>query len=178
MIIEKQDKNNDLILPLFFERVFSDSEGAEEGKILKQLVCDLLQTTPNEDLIVFVAKEKEEIIGSIIFSKVTFGSFKNAFILSPVAIATSHQKQGIGQQLINEGKKYLKEQNVELLLTYGDPNYYAKVGFKAIKEEQIKAPYALSFPHGWLAQSLNNNALPIIKEKPQCVLALSHQHYW
>ena len=35
-----------------------------------------------------------------------------------------------GQQLINFGLAHLKEIGVELVFTYGDMNFYSKVGFK------------------------------------------------
>ena len=65
-------------------------------------------------------------------------------------MATGRQKKGIGQQLICFGIEQLKSKGIELLFTYGDPNYYSKVGFVSVTEEAIKAPLKLNFPHGWL----------------------------
>lgn len=64
-----------------------------------------------------------------------------AFILSPVAIATSEQGTGIGQQLINYGLDHLKSLKVSLVFTYGDPNYYSKTGFNHIADSIVKAPF-------------------------------------
>jgi len=63
----------------------------------------------------------------------TFESEVNAFLLGPVAIHTSYQGKGIGQKLINFGLNTLKENGVELAFTYGDPNFYSKVGFSLMK---------------------------------------------
>ncbi|WP_406611327.1 GNAT family N-acetyltransferase [Agarivorans sp. JK6] len=161
-----------------FEQVFADSEGAEEGQLIKALVAEMIETTPEQDLIGFVASTNEELVGCIFFSRMLLASDNVAFILSPVAIATKQQGQGVGQKLINYGVEQLRKLDVDLLITYGDPNFYGKVGFKQITEKQIKAPCKLSHPEGWLAQSLSNQEIPNIKGASQCVAALNKQKYW
>ncbi|WP_221073730.1 GNAT family N-acetyltransferase [Agarivorans aestuarii] len=161
-----------------FEQVFADSEGAEEGQLIKALVAEMIETTPEQDLIGFVASTNEEMAGCIFFSRMLLASNDVAFILSPVAIATKQQGQGVGQKLINYGVEQLRKLDVDLLITYGDPNFYGKVGFKQITEQQIKAPCKLSHPEGWLAQSLSNQEIPNIKGSSQCVAALNKQKYW
>ena len=101
-----------------------------------------------------------------------------AFILSPVAISTSVQGSGIGQQLINYGLNQLKSLSVNLVFTYGDPNYYSKTGFKQISESIMKAPFELSQPEGWLAQPLDSNPIKATQGATKCVEALSDQKYW
>jgi predicted N-acetyltransferase YhbS len=134
--------------------------------------------TDQKDLYGFVAIEHEKIIGCIFFSRLTIESGIRAFILSPVAVHTDHQGKGIGQQLINYGIKRLKDEGVELVMTYGDPNYYAKVGFDPVKEETIKAPMHLTYPEGWLGQSLISNSVDPIASQPTCVKALNKPEYW
>ena len=112
-----------------FTKVFSDSEGQSEGSLIGNLVDDLMTSTDAQDLYGFVAIENEQIIGSILFTRLTFQNEINAFLLSPVAIHTTYQGKGIGQKLINFGINHLKENGVKLVFTYGDPNYYSKVGF-------------------------------------------------
>jgi len=138
----------------------------------------LITETDKKDLYGFVAIEHEKIIGCIFFSRLTFESGIRAFILSPVAVHTDHQGQGIGQQLINYGIKRLKAEGVELVMTYGDINFYSKVGFNPVKEEIIKAPGQLTYPEGWLGQSLISNSVEPIIGQPSCVKALSKPEYW
>lgn len=161
-----------------FSRVFSDSEGEQEGKVIGQLVSDLIATTDSQDLQGYVAHAGDEITGCIFFSRLTLEDNSKAFILSPVAVSTSHQRQGIGQQLIAYGIEQLKQQGTELVMTYGDPNYYSKTGFEPVSEECIKAPQPLSFPHGWLAQSLTGEAIQPKAGVARCVPALNNQIYW
>lgn len=161
-----------------FTNVFTDSENRAEGELIGNLVSELQKTTKPEDIFCFVAKCDEKIIGGIFFTRLKFDVQINAFILSPVAIAAQHQKQGIGQKLITFGINHLKNNNVELLITYGDPNFYSKVGFENISEAVIKAPLKLTYPEGWLAQSLLSKNINPINGNSTCVEALNNQKYW
>ena len=140
-------------------KVFSDSEGQSEGLLIGNLVYDLMTGTDVQDLYGFVAVENEKIIGSIFFSRLTFDSEIYAFLLSPVAIDTNYQGKGIGQKLINFGIHHLKENGVGLVFTYGDSKFYSKVGFSLITEKSVKAPLTLTYPEGWLGQSLVGHRL-------------------
>ncbi|WP_019613392.1 GNAT family N-acetyltransferase [Psychromonas ossibalaenae] len=161
-----------------FTKTFSDSEGKSEGLVIGNLAYDLLTITDGDELYCFTAAEGEKIIGSIIFSKLTFESKANAFLLGPVAVHTSCQGKGIGQELINFGLNTLKENGVELAFTYGDPNYYSKVGFDLVAEKQVKAPLNLTYPEGWLAQSLTGDEIAPIAGNSYCVEAISKPEYW
>ena len=161
-----------------FTRVFSESDGQSEGLIIGNLVYDLLTGTAGNDLYCFVATEDEQIIGSIVFSRLTFENEINAFLLSPVAIHTSYQRVGIGQKLIGFGLNALKENSVELAFTYGDPGYYAKTGFRPITEKIVKAPLTLTQPEGWLGQSLDGDEVKPIAGNSQCVDAMNKPEIW
>ena len=113
-----------------FTDVFAASENKSEGDLIGRLVADLIATTKPEDLIGFIATSDDVVVGSIFFSRFIVPNGQIAFMLSPVAVATGVQSTGIGQQLINLGLEQLKALAVELAFTYGDPNYYSKMGFK------------------------------------------------
>ena len=178
MNLSEYSSNDSEEIEKLFTKVFSDSEGQSEGLLIGKLVYDLMNSTDPEDLYGFIAVENGQIIGSIFFSRLTFESEVSAFILSPVAIHTDYQGQGIGQKLINFGINYLKENQVSLVFTYGDPNFYQKVGFKPISEKVAKAPLKLKYPVGWLCQSLVGSEIEPIAGNSYCVAALNHQEYW
>lgn len=161
-----------------FTKVFSDSEGQSESLIIGNLVYDLMTNTDSQDLYGFVAIDDGEIIGSIFFSKLTLENNVSAFILSPVAVHTNFQRKGIAQKLINFGITHLKEYGVELVFTYGDPNYYSRVGFSLITEKTVKAPLKLTYPEGWLAQSLVSDKVEPVAGNSYCVEALNKAEYW
>lgn len=161
-----------------FTQTFSDSEGQSEGFIVGNIAYDLMTRTDAHDLYGFVATENEKIIGCIIFSRLTFENKVNAFLLSPVAIDTSYQGKGIGQKLIDFGLNTIKENGVELAFTYGEPGFYAKVGFNTISEELVKAPLKLTYPEGWLGQSLVSDEIAPIIGNSHCVEALNKPELW
>ena len=99
-------------------------------------------------------------------------------MLSPVAISTVHQGKGIGQALIRFGLDELINRSATLGVTYGDPAFYSKVGFRALSDDVIHAPLPLSMPEGWLGQTLSGEAIPILKSRPACVKEFDNPAYW
>ena len=161
-----------------FIRTFSDSEGPSEGELIGRLVKDMMASTDANDLCCFIATENEKIIGCVFFTKMIFESGVNAYILSPMATLTEHQGKGVGQKLINFGLKTLKKDGAELAITYGDPNFYSKVGFGVITEEVVPAPLKLAHPEGWLAQSLVGDEIEPIAGQSHCVEELNKPELW
>ena len=171
-------KNNSKAIQQLFIKTFSDSEGEAEGTLIGNLVDDLINNTDADDFDGFIATEDKQIIGSIFFSRLTFQQVVNAFLLSPVAIHPEYQGKGIGQRLINFGIEQLKKKSVTLIITYGDPAFYSKVGFIQIDEQTIKPPFVLSQPEGWMAQSLDNDKIIPIRGNTLCVKAFNNPELW
>lgn len=163
---------------LLFTQVFADAEGAAEGKLIGELVAGLIGTTAAQDILGFVAGSDSELLGSLFFTRLWLADERTAFLLSPMAVATSAQGKGIGQQLIHHGISQLRTSGADLVVTYGDPAFYTKVGFRQISEAIIPAPLLLSQPHGWLAQPLQTAAIAPAAGPSRCVAALSDQRYW
>ncbi len=161
-----------------FIKTFSDSEGKSEGLVIGELTNNFMTSTDANDFYCFVATDNDKIIGGVFFSRFTFENDIKAYILSPMAVLTKYQGKGIGQKLINFALNILKENEVEVVVTYGDPNYYSKVGFSFISEEIIKAPLKLSYPEGWLGQSLISNRIEPTAGKTFCVEALNKPDLW
>ncbi|MGB0867779.1 MAG: GNAT family N-acetyltransferase [Granulosicoccaceae bacterium] len=176
--IERFDSSQSAQVVELFTQVFTHAEGASEGALIGKLVSDLIRTTPTDQLKGFVVQSQQTLVGSIFFTELTVEPKASAYILSPVAISTAEQGKGLGQKLINNGLLYLQERGVDFAFTYGDPSFYAKVGFQQIDEKQIAAPLSLSHPEGWLAQSLGRQTLESLSAVRQCVPALCDQKYW
>jgi len=161
-----------------FIRTFTNSESQSEGEMVGQLVKDLISSTDPSDFYGFVATEADQIVGGIFFSRLIFEDGTHVFILSPVAVRTDFQRQGIGQQLIKFGLEALAKDGVDLVVTYGDPKFYSKVGFQGVTEAVIPPPFALQHPEGWLVQSLTGDQIRSIEGKSSCVEALNNPEYW
>jgi predicted N-acetyltransferase YhbS len=161
-----------------FIAVFSDSEGETEGRLIGELVRNLIATTDGGDLYGFVAVDGEAIIGTLFFSRLTFREAIEVFLLAPVAVRTDYQGKGTGQALIHHGLRELKSRGVQAAVTYGDPAFYSRVGFEPLSQETIEAPLKLSQPEGWLGQSLTEESLAPIPGRPSCVRAFDDPAYW
>jgi len=172
------DKNNKQEVVTLFTDTFSSSEGEEEGRIIGNLASKLSTNINNKEIIAVGAYKNESIIGAIFFTILSFNEPILVYMLAPVAVSTKHQGMGIGQALINHGLKELKSRSVSVAITYGDPSFYSKVGFKSLSEQVIQAPLKLSMPEGWLGQSLTDKPIPTIKERPICVEEFNAPALW
>jgi len=161
-----------------FRSVFTESEGEQEGDLVGDLARELMATTDSKDLYGFVAVEGEQIVGAVFFSRLTFETDVDAFILAPVAVRTDRQSKGIGQELIRHGLRGLEKQEIRFVATYGDPAYYSKVSFRPISQDAIRAPFELSQPEGWLGQSLTGAPVEEMLGECKCVAALNDPVYW
>lgn len=172
------DKNNKQEVVALFTESFSSSEGEEEGRIIGNLASKLSANTNNKEIIAVGAYKNESIIGAIFFTRLSFNEPISVYMLAPVAVSTKHQGVGIGQALINYGLKELKSRSVSVVITYGDPAFYSKVGFQSLSEQVIQAPIKLSMPEGWLGQSLTDKPIPTINERPICVEEFNDPTLW
>lgn len=178
MLLRNHSANEVASIVGLFESVFSDSAGSAEGMLIGELASQLLAATEPRDLFNFVAVDDDRTVGSIFLTRLFFESDANVFVLGPVAVSTDRQKQGIGQSLIRHGINELKQEGIDLVLTYGDPAYYTKVGFVPIAEERVRAPFPLSQPHGWLGLSLTDCPIEKFEGHCTCVAALNDARYW
>jgi putative acetyltransferase len=162
-----------------FSSTFAASEGVDEGALIGRLALRLMTETPPEDVRVLVAWDRGAAIGAIIFSRLTYESDNRlVFVLGPVAVAPDRQNEGIGQRLISLGIDLLRQAGVDLAVTYGDPGFYRRVGFRAITQDEVPAPFPLQHPEGWLGQSLTDAPLTPIRGPARCVAAFDDPVFW
>lgn len=162
-----------------FKATFTASEGAEEGALIGSFVDRLLATTDETDIFVFSARQPDGLAGAAIFTRMRYSQDeRSVFILSPMAVATAQQGAGIGQRLLTFGLETLRENGVDVALTYGDINFYSKVAFRQIPVSDAKPPLPLTYPEGWLGQSLTDRPLDPLQGSSVCVDALNDPALW
>ena len=172
------NQTNEVELVNLFRSVFTASEGDKEGKLLSNLVSELVSAIDNQDVICIGTFQDDILIGSIFFTRLLFSENILVYLLAPVAVSIKYQRQGVGKKLIAHGLNELKSRDVKVVITYGDPMYYSKIGFQPLSEAIIQAPLKLSMPEGWLGQSLTEEKIPKIHERPKCVQAFNDPAYW
>ena len=177
-ITQDQGGRNDQIAQLFKD-TFTASEGADEGALIHALSNDLLTTTPADDLRVFTAEDTDTLCGCAIFTRLRFANDPRvAFLLSPMAVATQHQGKGVGQKLLTHALNALRDEGVQVAVTYGDPNFYGRVGFAPVSTDTVPAPQPLNMPQGWIAQSLTDAELLPLSGPSTCAPALNNPEFW
>ncbi len=143
------DRRDDIIA--LFKDTFAASGGEAEGDLIANLVTGMFDGVAPDDIFVSSALDDGALVGTVIFTRVNYSDDeRTVFILSPAAIATGRQGEGIGQALSSHGLNNLRRNGVDVVPTYGDPNFYSKVGFDRITEEIAQAPLPLSHPEGWM----------------------------
>ena len=149
-----------------------------EGKVVSQLAIDLLEDKTARPILSLVAQQDNEVVGNIIFSSVNIEGTEGVpvYILAPLAVKKDNQRKGIGTKLIDQGLESLSKRNAEIVLVYGDPNYYTRTGFTT--EHNLKAPYQLQYPEAWMAQGLVADVLARVQGVVRCASSLSSQDYW
>ena len=160
-------------------KVHLNAFGQSEGETVSQLAIDLLEDKTALPILSLVAEQDSEIIGNIIFSSVNIEAVEgvSVYILAPLAVTRLAQGKGIGTLLINKGLEILKERGTEIVLVYGDPNYYMRTGFRA--GHNLKPPYKLEYPEeAWMAQELVDGVLTKTQGTVRCALSLNSPEYW
>ncbi|WP_425039517.1 GNAT family N-acetyltransferase [Primorskyibacter sp. S187A] len=179
MHIDTNPKAPATTIAALFQETFTASENASEGALVGALAGRLLTEVPAPDRVVVTAQEGDVLTGAVVFTRMRYPEAEACvFLLSPMAIATAHQGRGLGQQLITAGLTHLRQNGVDVVLTYGDIRFYARVGFAQITEEIARAPQPLSYPDGWLGQSLTGEALGPLAGPGQCVAPFDDPAYW
>lgn len=179
MEISQAGRGREPELVALFTATFAASEGEAEGALIGDLVRRQLADTPAPDLYVFTAEAEGTIVGGAIFSRLTYDrDERSVFVLGPAAVATERQGGGIGQRLLAYGLQRLREDGVDIAMTYGDPSYYARVGFAPISEAFAPAPFRLQHPEGWLAQSLTGTEMTPLQGEARCIAALDDPVFW
>ena len=125
MIIRKENESDIANITTVHNQAFN---GLDEGKIVKNL------RKSNSLTISLVAEANGKIIGHIAYSPIYSKNKEIIGIgLAPVAVLSSHQKQGIGSQLIERGNEIALSKGFERIFVLGDPGYYCRFGFKMAK---------------------------------------------
>ncbi len=134
----------------FVEKVFTDSEGAKEGRLVRDLVAEIRSKEyylPELDLV--MVDENDDIMGHVIFSRFHIeGRYENELLLlSPVSVKTELQRQRISKELIEYGLKKAKEMGYKLCMVEGNPMNYRARGFKTSADYGVYADESVGLPH-------------------------------
>ncbi len=153
---------------------------AAESTRIAEVAVDLLCRPTQPETISLVAENAGAVVAHIAFSPVEIAGNPGclAYILAPLAVRPDRQGEGIGFRLVEHGLRRLSTRRVNLVLVYGDPNYYARFGFRADTALPCHPPYTLQYPFGWQALALTPYDLGEKAVAISCVEALCDPELW
>ena len=163
------------------QELYFDAFDKQESQLVADLAGALLTSSSTPQVINLVASDESAILGHIAFSPVCSNDGKKqpiGSILSPLAVATRHQRQGIGTLLIQEGLRWLKEKDCPAVLVYGDPAYYGRFGFKADLAKAFLPPFPLQYESGWQALVFDEEKILPEASPIRCVAPLDNPQLW
>lgn len=131
------------------ERVFTESENAENGKLVRSLVEEIRSKRfylPELELV--MVDEKDEVIGFVNFSRFHLdGKYEDVLLLlSPVAVKTELQRQHISKDLIEYGFEKAKAMGYQAVIVEGNPRNYRSRGFMTSADFGITAHESVGLP--------------------------------
>lgn len=154
--------------------------GDGERELVSKLAVNLLSEETTPAIISLVAETKGEIVGHVAFSPLAFRNDPDlqCYILAPLAVKPEHQRHHVGSSLIESGMQQLSNMGVDVVLVYGDPQYYGRFGFSVEAAECFVPPYKLEFPFGWQGIALTDRGNRMSPIEFACVTALCDPTLW
>ena len=131
------------------EQVFTEHENADEGRLVRALVEEIRSKEYYLPELELLMLEDGEVIGYVMFSRFHIeGKYEDRLVLlSPAAVKTSCQRQGISRELIEYGLKKAAEMGFTAAMVEGNPANYRARGFKTSANFGIVAGPNIHLPH-------------------------------
>lgn len=101
-----------------------------------------------------VAEDAGEVVGHIMLSYVRLGPHR-VLQLSPLAVAPSHQRTGVGIALTEAALELAEAGGEPLVLVLGHPEYYPRFGFEPARPLGIDPPDDAIPDEPWMVRRLS-----------------------
>ncbi|MHC4574734.1 MAG: GNAT family N-acetyltransferase [Planctomycetota bacterium] len=95
-------------------------------------------------LLSMVALRGSHIVGHVSFSEVAIGTTASTFGavgLGPIAVLPSHQRRGIGSQLVRLGLDRCRQAEHQMVVVVGEPRFYSQFAFVAARTRGIRCEF-------------------------------------
>ena len=131
------------------EQVFTDHESPEEGRTVRALVEEVRSKPYYLPELELLMLEDGVPVGYVMFSRFHIeGRYTDRLVLlSPAAVRTDLQRQGISRELIEYGLRKAAEMGFTAAMVEGNPANYRARGFVTSKPYGIVAAPSVGLPH-------------------------------
>jgi putative acetyltransferase len=94
-------------------------------------------------IVSLVAEDNGAVVGHIMFSPVSLSGHPDVKVmgLGPMAVATEHQRKGIGSELVRAGLEQCTQLGFVAVVVLGHPEYYPRFGFSPSSRFDIDCEY-------------------------------------
>ena len=135
--------------------------GVNQAAFGRNEEADLVDRLRNEGAVLasFVADQNGRVVGHILFSRTLIETADESVLsvaLAPLAVSPSHQRRGIGTQLVRFGLQWLRTRGERSVLVLGHPHFYQQFGFSTDRARALTTPFS---PHAFMALELVVDAL-------------------
>jgi putative acetyltransferase len=116
----------------------------------EHLIVEALRSADALTLSLVAEMDDGRVVGHIAFSHGEVNGIDCGwFVIGPLAVLPDLQRQGIGQALMREGLKRMRDLGARGCVLVGDPAYYCRFGFESMPELQMEGvppEFVLSLP--------------------------------
>ena len=114
-----------------------------------------------EGYLSFVAVEDGTVVGHILFTSATVdGCGVVGMGLAPMSVLPSHQRKGIGSQLVRHGLQYLHQSGCPFVIVLGHPGYYPRFGFELASKYRLLSQWEGVPDEAFMALVFDGSTLP------------------
>lgn len=131
----------------------------EEASLVEQLRAS------DDVTLSLVAIENDRIVGHALFCPIVIHTANEpvpALALAPLAVLPTHQRQGVGAELVRDGLLAVTGLGHRIVTVLGEPEYYARFGFTTEAAKGLEVPFDSAY---WMAMELVPGSLAGVSGK-------------
>lgn len=133
------------------------SEHTQDASAVRHVHATAFRTTAEADLVErlrengrvevsLVAETEGNIIGHIVFSRVTFDPALDiiAHALGPMAVLPGHERHAVGRRLVQNGLAECHARDACMVVVVGDFGYYSRFGFEPASRYGLRNEFGVN----------------------------------
>jgi putative acetyltransferase len=165
MPVPRKDRRSMLIRPerrADFDGLDELLRGAFASEDEAGLVRALRKAPEYVPALALVSERMAELVGYVMFTTAeVVGRSRNlpVLALAPVAVAVSHQRRGVGKEMVEIGLELAAARGDAAVIVLGQPDYFGRFGFKPASLYGVRAPFADVSDESFMALELVPGAL-------------------